>query len=367
MLEGRVLVPRLVAISNTQQIVNLAFGVNEEPSRAEIDQQLIDDWTAQYDQVVLLTDDELRAEPGDTWDGAQGVASPFIPEEPTAMPVQVQGALGSVQLNEDFSILMTQEARTGTELIMVTHNFCDTTTWYTSSVRVEDAALTDSGDGLLWNSAHSSWIDLQHGKMFDEDAIAADAPHGYSVVVTVDGLEAVQRAPFKTTGGDYSVNYADGSITFFSSRAGAAVLATYSYATDSTWIMAPDPGARIDIESVEAQFSADVVLRDTIQFEIWGYNPMDLPNKVPYAMTSYKSLRNFIDEAQGSYPVVPPIGGDQGRGISQAVYGFPFRYGTIRKMPSSYGLELRVRLVEDLAFEGEHATATFYCTVREEQ
>jgi len=358
--------PRLVAISSLQQIVNLAFNVNEEPSRAEIDQQLIDEWTGLYDQVVLLSDDELRAEPGDTWDGSQGVPSPYIPEPPAAMPVQIQGAAGAVPQNNDLSLLIAQEPRVGTELVMVTHNFCDPTTWFTSSVRSENEVLTDSGDGLVWNSAHPNWIDLQHGKIFDEDAFSSDVPHGYAVTVTVDGVEAIPRAPFKASGGDFEVNYADGQVTFFSSKAGQEVVATYSYATDSTWILMPDQGYRVDIESVEAQFSSDVIMRDTIQFTIYGYNPADLPNKVPYATTNYKSMRNFIDEAQGSYPLVPAIGGLEGRGTTHEIYGFPFRYGTIRKMPSSYGLELHVKLTDDLAFSGEHATATFYCTVREE-
>jgi hypothetical protein len=356
--------PRLVAIDEVQQIVNLAFNVNEEPSRAEIDQQLIDDWTSQYDHVILVEDDEVRAEPGDSWDGNQGVPSPYITETPSAMPVQIQGASGPVPQNDDLSILIAQEPRVGTELVMVTHNFCDPTTWFTSSVRAEEEALVDSGDGLTWNSSHPNWIDMHHGKMFDEGAHRADVEHEYAIAVTVDGVEAIQRAPFKTTGGDYEVNYAEGTVTFFESKQGSAVVATYSYATDSTWKLIPDQGSRVDIESVEAQFSSDTIMRDTIQFKIYGYNPEDPPNKILYATTNYKTMRNFIDEAQGSYPVVPAIGGSEGRGTLNAIYGFPFRYGTIRKMPSSFGLELHVRLREDLAFGGEHATATFYCTVR---
>lgn len=268
--------------------------------------------------------------------------------------------------NEDRVPLASMEPRTGTELIACTHNFCDPTTWFATSVRVEDEALTDSGDGVVWNGTHPNWIDLIHGKMYDEDSTASSVEHGYQVVISVDGVAMTARAPFAMTGGDYEVDYHTGAVTFAESQAGKTVTASYSYSTDSTWILAPYPGYRIDIETVEAQFSADTILRDTIQFNIWGYNPEDLPNKMLYVQSAYKTMKNFVDEAQGSYPVVPPIGGNEGRGTLAAIYGFPFRYGTIRKVQSSLGLELRVRLANDTPFGGEHATATFYCTIRED-
>lgn len=267
--------------------------------------------------------------------------------------------------NDDQLILGTQEPRTGKELILATHNFCDPTTWYTESVRVDDEILTDSGDGYTWNSLHVNWIDMTHGKLFDEDALVADIDHGYSIIVKVDGNEQQKRAPFATEGGDYDVNYESGSITFFSNQSGNAVSVSYSYENGSMWKLVPDAGKRIDIEQAEAQFAKDLVLHDSIVFDIYVYNPFDLPNKVLYNRTSYKRIVNFIDEALGSYPVIPAIGGSP-RGTSHEVYGFPFRYGTIRKLLSSMGLELRVKLENDKVLGGEYATATMYTTVRDE-
>jgi hypothetical protein len=40
----------------------------------------------------------------------------------------------------------------------------------------------------------------------------------------------------------------------------------------------------------------------------------------------------------------------------------PFRYGTVRTLKSSLGIELRVKLTHDIEFEGDVATCTFYCT-----
>lgn len=275
-------------------------------------------------------------------------------------------SIGNLDQNDDGLPVTSPEPRTGTELILVTPNFCDPTTWYPTSERITNEALTDSGDGLTWNSSHTFWIDMTHGKLFDEDALAADVGHGYSVVVTVDSVEQTPRDPFSDTGGDYVIDYAAGTVTFASSQAGKTVVASYSRMVDSTWILTPDPGYRIDIESAEAQFSQDVVLNDTVVFDIYVYNPYDLPNKVLYARSSYKRMVNYIDEAEGSYPVIPAIGGPDGRGTSVPIYGFPFRYGTVRKVLSSQGTELRVSLQNHQPFSGEHATATFYCTVRAE-
>ncbi len=253
--------------------------------------------------------------------------------------------------------------RTGSETVQITHNFCDATTWWTQSERVTDEILTDSGDGLIWNSANIRWVDLIHGKIFGEDWVSQNAPHGYAVVVTVDGVTKTQRTPFADSGGDYDIDYKLGKITFFLSQAGKTVTVSYSYANGSEWRLIPDAGMRIDIEGAEAQFSKDVVLNDNILYEFWGYDPNNLPNKMLYGVAIYKKFVNYIDEAYGSYPVVPSIGGTK-RGVQQEIYGFPFRYGTIRSLFSSQGLELHVRLQNDQEFGGEHSTATLYCTVK---
>ena len=63
---------RLVAIRNNK-IERLAFDVNVLPDRAELDAALIAQWTAQVGATVLITDNVLRAEIDDDWDGVQGV------------------------------------------------------------------------------------------------------------------------------------------------------------------------------------------------------------------------------------------------------------------------------------------------------
>jgi hypothetical protein len=266
--------------------------------------------------------------------------------------------------NEDGFSFQIQEPRTGTELIMATHNFCDRTTWHYQSERVTDEVL-ESIDGYNYQCAHINIIDLTHGKLFDEDSICEDVEHGYFVIVKVNGVTKQQREPFALDGGDYDVDYALGKITFFTDQTGNEVTVSYSYENGSFWVLKPDDGKRIDIEQAEVQFSVDCEITTDIQFQIWVYNPYDLPNKVMYDQTCYKTIRNLIDEALGSYPVIPAFGG-AARGVSSEVYGFPFRYGSVRKLNSSIGVELRIGLKNDIPLEGEYVTATFYTTVRTE-
>lgn len=254
--------------------------------------------------------------------------------------------------------------RVGKELIAVTHNLSDPTTWYSDSVRVDDEILT-SNDGYTWQSININWIDLVHGKIFDEDSIKKDIDHHYDVIIKIDNIIAEPREPYATDGGDYIINYKDGYITFLSDQNNKTITASYSYENGSTWYLIPDPGKKICIEEAEAQFSSDVIISNDITFEIWVYNPYDLPNKFMYDSTSYKKITNFIDEALGSFPIIPAIGGID-RGTQNPVYGFPFRYGTVREALSSQGIELRVKIKNDQPFGGEYCTATFYCTVTDE-
>jgi hypothetical protein len=90
-------------------------------------------------------------------------------------------------------------------------------------------------------------------------------------------------------------------------------------------------------------------------------NPLPSGTLIELLTTRYLRLDQIIDEALGSYPVIPAMGGSS-RGNQHARYGFPFRYGAVRVLTSAALMELRVRLEGDIPYEGERATATFYCS-----
>ena len=259
--------------------------------------------------------------------------------------------------------LFIAEPREGVSPIVVTHNWCDRCTWYTDSERIEDEVLTDSGDGLTFNAAHPFWIDLNHGRLTAEDKIKAS----YLPTVAVDSVEKTERTPFETSGGDFVIDYEAGTVTFATSQSGSTVTASYSYANSSLFIISPTAGKTLEIEKSEVQFSKDIDIKDTIFFQLYVYNPADLPNKIPYGdPTVYKVILDYINEAEGFYPVIPAIGGSSGRGLTQEHVEMPFNYKVKKPLAASVGAEIRIYLENDSVFGGAFATATFYCSVKDE-
>lgn len=290
--------------------------------------------------------------------------------------------------NADGLPLIIAEPRTGTEVICTTHNFCDKVTWFTNSERVNDEILTTS-DGYVWQSVSINWVDMVSGRVQDDDGWVAQQmelnpgnPHGYQVVVTVDGYEKTMREPFLTSGGDYEVYWDDGYIVCFEDWTGKEVKVSYSKATDSEFILAPLPGTILTIEAAEADFTEDVEMYDAIEYNIYGYASVFAPElglpdgeKVPISQTKYKRLQQIFNEAIGSYPMSNICGSNQehrdmdfkdyrrtSRGLKSKIQSIPFRYGTVRELTSLYGIELRVKLTHDSVYYGTVATCTFYCT-----
>jgi len=292
--------------------------------------------------------------------------------------VDIFGSVGKAQQNTDGLLQFTTEPRVGTEVIYATHNFSDPTTWFGDSVRVEDEVATDDGDGLSWSLANGMLIDLTHGKIFDEDAYILDqqtanpgSPHGYAIVVRVNGVLKTQRAAFAPSGGDYTVAYGDGKIVFAASQAGNTVLVSYSYENGSTFYIVPEAGTNVDIEKAKSAWSDNFVMNDTVEFQVWGYAAVFAPQlglpagtKIPILTTAYKTLAQLTAEASAFGPFAIPATGGTVRGLAQPQHIVEFRYGTLRRLLSAYGIELRVKLENDMPMGGDFTTATFYCVVR---
>lgn len=256
--------------------------------------------------------------------------------------------------------LVMSEPREGSSIVVVTHNWADRCTWYNQSVRVEAEELTTSDD-MTFSSAHSYWIDLSHGRLYAEDRVSAP----YLPQVFVDNELATERIPWAVSGGDYCIDYISGAVVFFEAQTGT-VTSDYSYENGSLFIVTPSAGKRLVVENSEVQFSSDLIMLDTINFQPWAYNPADLPNKVPVEpATVYKTIRDFVDEARGVYPIVPAIGGIE-RGLTNTHVVFPYNYKTVKELQSSYGVEIRIWLSSDQSYSGEFGTATFYCTSKDE-
>lgn len=257
----------------------------------------------------------------------------------------------------------------GNRKTIVTHNWCDKTTWYPKSVAVNDEVPAATVPGALYTLTHQNVIDTHHGKLWDEDNL------GRRVLVVVDGVPQTEQDPHDNIG-DFVVDYAAGVVKFTPAIAvGAVVLVSYYYATTSEFVIAPAKGKQLKIRNVETQFSQDISLNDTIDFTAYGYvdvfAPQLMPSvpsgtKIPLANTRYKTMLDFQAESNGALPIIPAIGGAGWRGIHQPIVVFPWNYAALTTVSSKVGMEIRIKLQHDEPFSGEFATATLYCLSEDE-
>lgn len=282
-----------------------------------------------------------------------------------------------VPLDANKRPVVISSPRAGSEVIYTTHNFCDPCTWYGDSERVTDEVLVDSGDGLTFMSANDYWIDMVSGRIQDDDGIADEqravsggGQHGYQVVITIDGITKTMREPFESTGGDFTIDFKAGTVTFFSAvNSSYIVRARYSYATTSTFYLKPQAGKRLQVEAAIADISHDITMSDGLEYKVYA-------GVTCVSTTKYKRVSNILQESYGAHVVVPALGNGgsdmsgtnidtfrtSNRGTKTQLQSIQFRYATIRDLNSALGLELRVKTSHDRPLGGETATVTFYCT-----
>lgn len=293
-----------------------------------------------------------------------------------SIPLQAPSVKLSAHTQNDSALRVAVVGREGDEQVRCSHDFARPYTWFGDSVRITSQSLSQSNDNT-WHFPHKNIINLTHGYVFNEEADILREPngHGYSLEI-FSGSVKLQEAPIYTKnfsrGGDYYLNYSDGTLTTSKRYPSGSLFSNYSYENGSTWTLKPEPGEYISIESAEVQFSEDVILNDNINFETWGFvaafapdlaqsNGGPLPDtmKIKLGEKKYKRFTQLIDDSRGAYPTVPAVGGKE-RGMTKPIYGFPFTYQAARRLLSSAGMELRVKMEENYAAEGDHATVTLY-------
>lgn len=276
----------------------------------------------------------------------------------------------------DRAKLVAIVGREGSETVWATHNYCDATTWYGSSERVTET-LSPNESNTVFSGSNPFWIDMTHGKVLDETGLSLDVEHGYSIVVTVDGVEQPVHDPFNNETGTYTINYRSGSIEFTSPVTGS-VVASYSHATDNVWVLAPLSGRALDVEQAKINFTEDLTVSSPISYVVYGYvdvfapeyssaygGPIPSGTKIEIARSTYSSLTQIVDEAVKINPMLPAIG-SPGSGLPSATYSAVFRYSTLRRLWHKYGMELRIMTRESTEIQGTRATGTFYCVSRPE-
>lgn len=285
---------------------------------------------------------------------------------------------------------------TGSETVIASHNFCDKCSWFGDSIRINDEVLTDSGNGLLFNSAHDHWIDMISGRTHNDDGWVIDQklrnpsdPHGYAVIVKVNGIEQTMREPFESSGGDYEVLWDEGQIRFFSAPA-ATPVASYSYANGSTFYLRPEAGKILRVLKAEADISSDAIMTDTILYSIYALVDAVAPELVSNGTVPsgtmisigeiiYKRMGQIVAEAQGSYPSIDALGASasdltlpmnefrrKSRGTKAKTQALPFNYSTSRDLMDAAKMEIRVHTKHNREYEGSAVSITFYSVSKDE-
>jgi len=246
-------------------------------------------------------------------------------------PPPSQMELTNIATNPDDKALQTAQGKLeGSSTLLVSHDWCDRTTWWTDSVQVENETLSTS-DNLTFNSAHINWIDLSHGKVPYEDE------YDPSVAIMVDDEVVL-------TG--FTINYAAGTVTFESSQAGSVVKASYNYENGSTWKITPDSGKILKILGTIIKFAENVQLGANQKF-IFQLYMGDTP-LMP--ATVYKNMLDFAKCADGKMDHLPTLSG-----MSHDMIRMEFDYLTSKNIRSSYGLNIRIWISDHEPITGEWA------------
>lgn len=260
--------------------------------------------------------------------------------------------------------MVVVEPRVDTKYNVFSHNWCDKCSWYQESVKVTDEVLSDSGNGLTFNSAHDFWIDMTHGRVTDEDRLVSVAGAGSNWIpaIKVNNIE-------QSSG--YTIDYESGDVTFDSSQSGNTVKATYWYAGSGNFTLSAPAGKIIQLLRIEIQFSKNIVINDTITFTPMGYAGVFAPQMVPgtYSPTDiiqidypnkYKGPKDYINESNGSHPVIPAFGG-----LSNDVILLVWNYLSRTDLVGDWGMRIVIGAENNNAHTGEISTATFYGTIKD--
>lgn len=216
--------------------------------------------------------------------------------------------------------IVTKKSSIATNVYIFSPDLADKTTWYHDAIQVVDESVS-VGDGITttFQLAHGNGsiageniLDLAHGKVTDETNIytpsTATPPStrgGYLVTVNINGVPVPEREVYSQNG-EWTMNYKEGLITFFSPPAiGDTVTCSYWYvpinAAGTIFKVTSDLGSYITIDYVEAQFTTDMSLKDSF---IYTYTPTAYPHINLINPLEYKNMYNVIDFSVSALPII---------------------------------------------------------------
>jgi hypothetical protein len=279
-------------------------------------------------------------------------------------------------------VALTQvAAREGSKVQVISQNFCDKHTWYSTSVRRNAQPLSDTGDGLTWALAVDVLgVDVTHGRILHERRLRGE----YAPVVTVDGVVVAEKDPHDDEG-DYVIDYVTMRVTFATSQASKTITLSFNEVVDSSWYVRPLPGKTLRLLKAELNFSRDVRMRDTFVFKpradvskfpplfgLWDQNPAGPPGPYPAGTmipvgdaVYYQTQRDLVCEANLAYPCVTKTAGDNltWRDLTDdmLVYSWDYADQASVDLTDRLGLDIEISLEHHVPCDGTAAVVTFYC------
>jgi len=251
---------------------------------------------------------------------------------------------------------------------IVTPDFTDRTSWYQKSVQVVGETLTDSGDGLTFNSVNPWWVNIYGKLTYTYKQIPKrDGTFGahkdWAVSVSINNV-------VQTSG--YTVDYVNGKVTFSSSQSGATVKATYWHTNGVSgfgeWLLAPPAGKKYIVEHVEVQISVNAVVTSPVRMEVWAGSNLATYGSFPDYLfdagygqfrADYRGMRDLINTANLGQGVLKAVSDMQ-----NDVVVLPFDYVQAFTLDSAVGALFRFTVLNNIPATGELLTATFYLQIR---
>jgi hypothetical protein len=316
-------------------------------------------------------------------------------------------------LTSDGRPRVQQDPREGDVVELYSINWCDKTTWWGEAVKVENATLRATADPKVFEfvdtdgtTERTSIIDVTHAKITQEGRLVAE----YAPKITVSGTPQTERefaydpavvaADGRTMeNGDYVIDYtaSPATITFHNTPA-ATPVATYYYAYSSGWYVTPKPGKKLDLLAVETGLSEVLEQNDTVVYQPQimaaaaaagglipatilmsqggdlldtDYINFPIPNPSatskndlvadPDMIHEYKTIDDFLNEAQRSHPKIARVGTNiRSMKSAQFIMRWPYSEQARRELAGSQYTRIRVYLKYDQPFTGDKAVMSVY-------
>lgn len=223
----------------------------------------------------------------------------------------------------------------GSSSLLISHNFCDKTTWWGESTRILQETLTPDQYFTTFDSANTYWIDLISGKVPYEDKYSTP----YKAKIYIDDVE--------TTMG-FTINYKTGQVVFDNSQEGKIIKASYSYANGSNWIVTPSVGKIMKLLGTEIKITDDVFLNTAFIFTVYS-------GSTPISVTTYKNMYDFLVCAKGPVTRLSKFGP-----LPNDIITLGFDYVTSKDLKYSQNISVKISTADDIEIEGTLGIVTAY-------